>query len=186
MINTPRSYGFSLQKTLVLVGMMGVGKTSVGLKLAKRLGLTFKDSDQEVEKAAGCTISDIYQIYGEAAFIDTEKRVIERILDDPKPKILSTGVGAFIRPKTRELIQEKGISLWLNADIEDILARVTPRTHRPQLEGADPRETITDLLEEYRPLYAQAQHEVMCHGLEAQEIVDTIITMLEEKGVLIS
>ena len=145
----------SIPKTIVLVGMLGAGKTSIGRRLAKHLGLAFADSDQEVELAANCSIEDIYDLYGEAAFQEVEMRVIKRLLENPV-HVLSTGGGAFIHEPTRHLIQAKGISIWIRAAMETILPRVERRDHRPQLKSADKRQKLEDLIEQYYPIYAQA------------------------------
>ncbi|MDC0344878.1 shikimate kinase [Alphaproteobacteria bacterium] len=160
-MNQPISLGFLPQKTIVLVGTMGVGKTSVGRRLAKQLSTSFSDSDQEVELAAGCTINDIYDLYGENAFWDAEYRVINRVLSGP-PQVLATGVGAFGQKKTQELIQGKGLSVWLQADVKDILSRVSRRSHRPQIQEGNLEETIQTLLKTYEPAYKQAHISVAC------------------------
>ena len=138
------SYGkpiVEIPKTVVLVGMMGVGKTSIGRYLAKALNVPFKDSDHEVEQASGCSVSDIYEMYGEQAFVDVEKRIIKRLMDEP-PHVLSTGVGSFIPQESRDLFAQKGISIWLDASYETLLPRVKRRDHRPQLEVKDENSKI--------------------------------------------
>lgn len=171
--------GFGTHKTIVLVGMMGVGKTSVGRRLAKRMNLSFSDTDHEVELAAGCTISDIYEYYGEKAFRDTEKKVMKRILEET-PHVVSTGVGTFSDEETRDLIKDKATSVWLYADIESILPRITPRSHRPQLllqeEGT--QETLERLIDEYYPIYQQADVKVNCMHKDTNDTVEAIIEAL--------
>lgn len=140
---------------IVLVGLMGAGKSSVGRRLAQALDLPFTDADNEITKAAGCSIEDIFELYGEAAFRDGERRVIARILDCG-PQILATGGGAFIDPSIRARIKEKGISVWLRADIEVLYERTRRRTHRPLLNNDDPRGTLAGLIEQRYPIYAEA------------------------------
>jgi len=168
-----------LPKTVVLVGMMGVGKTSIGRKLAKHLDVLFKDSDQEVEKAAGCSVSDIYDFYGEAAFVDAERRVIARLLDE-KPHILSTGVGAFVTPENRATIKHKGFSIWLDASYETLISRVNRRTHRPQLEEGDKSENLKQYMEKFTPIYAEADLHISCDNQPPEKTVELIIDALEK------
>src|SRR5260221_9596910 len=142
----------TLPKTIVLVGMMGVGKTSIGRRLAKKLGVEFIDSDHEVELAAKCSVSDIFEIYGEQGFRDVERRVIKRLLSE-KPHILATGGGAFADENTRQLIILEGISVWLNADPETLIPRLERRDHRPQFHVGHTAEELKVLLDDYAPLY---------------------------------
>jgi len=170
----------SLPKTLVLVGMMGVGKTSVGRRLAKQLKVEFYDSDQEVENAAGCSVSDIYDWYGESAFIDTERRVISRLFDK-EPHILSTGVGAFINDDNRQLIKNKGFSVWLYASLDTIYPRVARRHHRPQLEGGDKRDNLKQFIDQYYPVYEEADFKVNCDEGSPEYTVETIIKEIKDR-----
>lgn len=142
-------------KTIVLIGMMGAGKTCIGRKMAERLGLPFVDADHEIAEAAGCAIPDIFALHGEAAFREGERRVITRLLDEPV-HVLATGGGAFINEQTREKIREKGISIWLRADIDLLMRRVSRRNNRPLLRQGDPREVLQKLMAEREPVYAQA------------------------------
>lgn len=145
-----------LAKTIVLVGLMGAGKSSVGRRLAQRLGLRFVDADSEIEKAAGCSIPDIFAIYGEEIFRDGERRVMLRLLDDP-PHVLATGGGAFLDAAVRARIREKAISVWLKADVELLLHRVGRRAEgRPLLAGKDARAILERLVAERYPVYAKA------------------------------
>lgn len=169
-----------LPKTITLVGMMGVGKTSVGRKLAKQLSVMFRDSDQEVESAAGQTVSNIYEWYGEQAFKDTERRVISRLLSE-RPHILSTGVEAFIDPETRRIIKENSYSVWLNASLDTIYPRVAHRSHRPQLEKGNKQEILQQLINEYYPIYAEADIQIECDHQSADLTVDKIIDELETR-----
>lgn len=142
-------------KTVVLVGLMGAGKSSVGRRVANRLGLPFYDADNEIEAAAGCSISDLFARYGEPAFRAGERRVMGRLLSGPRA-VIATGGGAFIDPETRALIAAKAISVWLRADLDLLTKRVTGRDHRPLLKGGDPRTILADLMEKRHPIYAEA------------------------------
>jgi len=170
---------FRPRKTIALIGMMGVGKTSVGRRLAKKLDLAFNDTDYEVELAAGCSISDIYDLYGEQAFKDTEKRVIDRLLSET-PHVLSTGVGALGSEITRKLLKLNAVTVWLYADINSIITRVTKRSHRPQLQNQDIRETLERLSKEYHPIYSQADLCIDCTSKEAGETVELILDALRD------
>ncbi len=144
-----------LNKTVALVGMMGAGKTSIGKRLAARLGLPFVDADEEIERAAGCTVSEFFERYGEAEFRAGERRVIARLLEDP-PRVLSTGGGAYMDPETRALLREKALTVWLRADLDVLYDRVKRRTHRPLLRQGDPREILAGLMAQRYPVYAEA------------------------------
>lgn len=151
--NHRRSPGFD--RPIVLVGMMGVGKTSVGRRLAHKLNLDFVDADEEIEKAAGLKVSEIFERFGEDYFRDGERRVIARLIEGA-PKVIATGGGAFINDETRALILETARSIWLNADIDVLVERVSRRNHRPLLHGRNPHEVLIDLSEKRGPLYALA------------------------------
>jgi shikimate kinase len=142
-------------KTVVLVGLMGAGKTCIGKRLAQRLGMSFVDADHEIERAAGCSIAEIFQRHGEDDFRAGERRVIARLLDDP-PHVLSTGGGAFMDPRTRGLIRDKAISVWLRADLDLLMRRVSRRNDRPLLHVAEPRRKLAELMAERHPIYAEA------------------------------
>ena len=142
-------------RSIVLVGLMGAGKTSVGRRLATALELPFRDSDEEVERAAGRTVSEIFATLGEAEFRDGERRVIARLLSGP-PQVLATGGGAFMNPETRALIAQKAVSVWLRADTEVLLRRVGRKTDRPLLREGDPRAVLEALGAQRNPVYAQA------------------------------
>ena len=167
-----------LDRGIVLVGLMGAGKSSVGRRLAKRLGLSFFDADQEIEKAADSSIEDIFARYGEAAFRDGERRVIARLLDGP-PHVLATGGGAFMDPVTRAAIRAKGISVWLRADLEVLLERVMRRDHRPLLKQGAPREILQNLMAERDPVYAQADLTVTSGQGPHEDVVEQIVTSLQ-------
>jgi shikimate kinase len=145
-----------LDKTIVLVGLMGAGKSCVGKRLAACLGLPFVDADREIETAAGgCSISDIFAMHGEKVFRDGERRVIQRLLGNPM-HVLATGGGAFMDPSTRALIKERALSIWLKADIEQLLKRIGRRNDRPLLQNVDPRAKLGELIELRHPVYAEA------------------------------
>lgn len=144
-----------LDRSVVLVGLMGAGKTAVGRRLAKRLSLPFADADHEIEQAAGCAIKDIFAVWGEPAFRDCERRVIQRLLGQT-PMVLSTGGGAFIDPQTRALVLERSITVWLRANLEVLLSRTARRNTRPLLNEGDPRRILTELMAKRYPVYAQA------------------------------
>ncbi len=149
------SPSLSLPKTIVLIGMMGAGKTCIGKRLAEELDIPFTDADMEIAEAAGCSVSEIFEIHGEAAFRDGERRVISRLLDNPV-HVLATGGGAFMDQKTRRLIKEKAISIWLRADIDLLLSRVLRRNTRPLLKKGDPRQILEKLIAERYPVYEKA------------------------------
>ncbi len=144
-----------LGRTIVLVGLMGAGKSCIGRRLAQRLNVDFVDADAEIEQAAGCSVAEIFEKYGEAFFRDGERRVMTRLLQGP-PTILAAGGGAFLDPETRKLIGEKAISVWLRADLETLVARTKGRGHRPLLNEGDPRDTLAKLIETRYPVYAEA------------------------------
>lgn len=146
-----------LPKPLVLVGLMGAGKSAVGRRVASRLDIPFIDADTEIEKAAGCTISEIFVREGEDGFRAGERRVVARLLDTEPIHVLATGGGAFMEPGTRALINEKAISLWLRADLDVLFERVSRRSHRPLLKTADPKGTLAGLMEQRYPVYAEAE-----------------------------
>lgn len=147
--------GFAPCRTIVLVGLMGAGKTKIGRRLAARLKLPFFDSDSEIEAAAGETIEEIFLHRGEAVFRAGEHRVIARLLAQPV-HVLATGGGAFMDPATRALIVRRGVSVWLRADLDVLLARVARRTNRPLLQRQDPRAVLAELIERRHPIYAEA------------------------------
>lgn len=144
-----------LSRSIVLVGLMGAGKTCIGRRLAARLGLPFVDADAEIEAAAGCSIEEIFEHHGEAAFRDGERKVIARLLDQA-PRILATGGGAYMDPRTRAAAREKAITVWLRADLEMLLKRTSRRNHRPLLKRGNPREILDNLIKERHPVYAEA------------------------------
>jgi shikimate kinase len=146
---------FVPRRTIVLVGLMGAGKTKIGRRLAIRLGLPFFDSDQEIEAAAGETIEEIFANRGERAFREGERRVIARLLTNPV-HVLATGGGAFIDPLTRAAVRRRGVSLWLRADLDVLVQRVSRRHDRPLLNAGDPRAILAQLIERRHPIYGEA------------------------------
>jgi shikimate kinase len=165
------------RRSVVLVGMMGAGKSSVGRRLATRLGIPFVDADGEIEKAAGMTIAEIFSTHGEDYFRGGEKRVIARLLDSG-PQVLATGGGAFMNPETRAAIRDKGISVWLRATLDVLSRRVKRRADRPLLKTANPIETLRRLMEERHPVYAEADLTVESRDVPHDTIVDEIIAGL--------
>jgi shikimate kinase len=151
----PDQQPLRVAKTVVFVGLMGVGKTCIGRRLAHRLDLPFVDADREIEEAAGCTIPDIFEQHGEKYFREGERRVILRLLDNP-PHVLSTGGGAILDPQTRARIRERAISIWLRADLDLMMKRVSRRNDRPLLQVPDPRARLQELMAERYSLYGEA------------------------------
>lgn len=152
-----------IDRPIVLVGMMGVGKSSVGRKLAQALGLQFIDADDAIEEAAQMTIPEIFATYGEAYFRDGERRVIARLLEPGrgKPAVIATGGGAFVNDQTRALILERGIAVWLDCDADTLYERIGRKGNRPLLQQGDPREILARLRIEREPFYAEAPIKVM-------------------------
>ena len=161
-------------RSVVLVGMMGAGKSSVGRRLASRLGIPFVDADVEIEKAAGMTISEIFAAHGEPYFRAGETRVIARLLEGG-PQVLATGGGAFMNADTRAAIRLKGISVWLRATVEVLNRRIKRRGDRPLLKDVDPVETLRRLIEERDPIYAEADLTVESREVPHDTIVDEIL-----------
>jgi shikimate kinase len=166
-------------RAIVFVGMMGAGKSTVGRRLAARLGLNFVDADMEIEAAAGMSIPDIFAAHGEQYFRDGEVRVIARLLEGA-PNVVATGGGAWMRPETRERIRARGISIWLKADADVLLRRVKRRSDRPLLQTADPAATIEKLVAERYPVYAQADLTLISREVPHDRIVDECIAALAE------
>lgn len=161
-------------RPIVLVGMMGAGKTSIGRRLATRLGIKFLDADQEIEAAAGMTIPDIFQEHGEAAFREGERKVIARLLSNSEPIVLATGGGAFLDEDTRVLIKAEAVSIWLNTEFNVLMERVRRRNNRPLLKTDDPEATMRKLLAERTPVYAQADIAVETGDGPHQSVVTKI------------
>lgn len=165
------------RKTIALVGLMGVGKSSIGRRLAHALDMPFHDADTEIEKAAGCSISEIFNRLGEPAFREGERRVITRLIDEA-PHVLATGGGAFMNADTRELLKARTISVWLQADIEVLVRRVSRKDTRPLLVGQDPAEVLTRLAAERYPAYAEADLHIETGDAAHQVAVEAILAAL--------
>ncbi|MEL1250061.1 shikimate kinase [Aurantiacibacter gilvus] len=154
---TIRAIRQRIDRPLVLVGMMGVGKSTVGRKLAATLGMHFIDADDEISEAANMTIPEIFEQFGEAYFRDGERRVIARLLeDDASDCVIATGGGAFVQDETRALILERAIAIWLDSDVETLVERVSRNDRRPLLQGSDTREIVVRMKNEREPSYSQA------------------------------
>jgi len=166
--------------TIVLVGMMGAGKSSIGRRLAARLGIPFADADAEIEQAAGMSIEDIFEAHGEPAFRSGEARVIARLLEHG-PQVLATGGGAFMNSQTRANIHHKGISVWLKAEPDVLARRLRRRSDRPLLKTADPMATLANLLAERNPIYGEANLIVVSRDVSHEIIVEEIVTALRRK-----
>ena len=164
-------------RSVVLIGMMGAGKSTIGRRLAARLRLPFLDADTEIETAAAMSIPDIFEIHGEPHFRDGEARVIARLLDGGSC-VLATGGGAFMREETRDRIQRQAISIWLKADADIIMRRVRRRADRPLLQTADPAATIERLIGERDPFYGMADLTVWSRDVPHEKIVDECIDAL--------
>jgi len=171
------------RRTIALVGLMGVGKSSVGRRLANALSLPFRDADAEVEAAAGRSISDIFSELGEAAFREGERRVIARLLEGP-PHVLATGGGAFMNPETRKLIKSKAVSVWLKTDLEVLARRVSRKNTRPLIAGRDPLEVLSAQAEARYPIYGEADVTVETgdapHHNTVDQVIQAVSAFLEE------
>jgi shikimate kinase len=169
-------------RSVVLVGMMGAGKSSVGRRLAARLGVSFVDADSEIEKAAGMTIAEIFAAHGEPYFRSGEARVIARLLEGG-PQVLATGGGAYMNPQTRDAVRASGISVWLRATVDVLTRRIKRRGDRPLLKNVDQTETLRRLIEERYPIYAEADLTVESRDVPHDTIVDEIVAGLRERLV---
>jgi shikimate kinase len=170
-------------RALVLVGLMGAGKTSVGRRLAEKLEIPFVDADHEIELAAGKTISEIFNDHGEEYFREGERRVITRLLENGK-QVLATGGGAFMNAETREKIKGHGLSLWLKADLDLLLKRVAKRNDRPLLLKEDPAIVMKRLIDQRYPIYAEADITVESRDVQHGQMVNDVIKALAEFGNL--
>ena len=172
-------------KTIVLVGLMGVGKSSVGRRLATALDLPFRDADNEVEAAAGRSIPEIFAEMGEPAFRDGERRVIARLLDEP-PHVLATGGGAFVNPETRVLIKSKALAVWLKADLELLARRVGRKEGRPLLKGRDPLAVLSEHAQARYPAYEEAHLMVetgdTAHGVAVEAVISALQKHLKSES----
>lgn len=170
-------------RPIVLVGLMGAGKTSMGRLLARRLGVGFADSDEEIVKAAAMSIADIFRIYGEEGFRDGERRVMKRLLEEGA-RVLASGGGAFIDVETRKQIRARATSVWLRADLDVLLARTVGRAGRPLLEAGDPRAVLEALMAARYPVYAEADIVVDTTNEEKAVTVERIMHALADAGAV--
>ncbi|MEZ5828916.1 MAG: shikimate kinase [Hyphomicrobiales bacterium] len=168
------------ERSIVLIGLMGAGKTAVGRRLASRLDLPFTDADSEIEDAAGQSIKEIFAEHGEAYFREGERKVIARLLEGG-PQVLATGGGAYMNPKTRAAIKARGLSVWLKADLRVLLKRVQRRDHRPLLAVGDPEAVMKKLLAERNPVYAEADVTVESREVPHDVIVGAVIDAIAKK-----
>ncbi|MEM0905768.1 MAG: shikimate kinase [Pseudomonadota bacterium] len=168
---------------IVLVGLPGAGKSSVGKRLAARLGLPFADADAEIEAAAGMSIADIFAAHGEPAFREGEERVIARLMREG-PMVIATGGGAFMSEATRSAIKQHGISVWLDASTEVLLSRIVKRSHRPLFHGVDPRQKLLDLRAARDPVFAKATLRIASSAGPHDRVVNRIINALRAQGHL--
>jgi shikimate kinase len=171
-------------RSIVLVGLMGAGKSTIGRRLAQKLGLEFTDADAEIERAAGKTVPDIFRDHGEAYFRDGERKVIARLLESG-PKVLATGGGAFMNEETRHNIARRGISVWLKADVDLLMMRVRRRDNRPLLKAEDPEEIMRQLIAQRYPVYGHADVTVESRDVPHNSIVSDVIRALaaHERGM---
>jgi len=167
-----------LDRPVVLVGLMGVGKSTVGRRLAKRLGLSFVDSDSAIEDAAGYTPAEIFERYGEKDFRDGERRLVARLIEG-EIRVIATGGGAYVDPRTRQLLNERAITVWLDAPVDVLTERTSRRDTRAQLRNGDPKDTLARLSEERRPSYEEAHIHVKSGEGAHREVVDAIVEALE-------
>ena len=165
---------------IVMVGLMGAGKTSIGRALARRLKIPFVDSDKEIEAVAGCSVVDIFAMYGEAEFRRVEHRVMQRLLDTPPAcKVISTGEGAFITPAVREMVLKRAITVWLKADLELLVKRTNFRDTRPQLLNTDSRKILAQLIKERYDIYAMADITVETKDESLRRTLDKVVNAIK-------
>ena len=168
-----------LDRPVVLVGLMGVGKSTVGRRLAKRLGLAFVDSDAEIEDASGYPPAEMFERYGEREFRDGERRLVARLLEGDV-RVIATGGGAYIDPGTRKLLNERAITIWLDAPVDILAERTSRRDTRAQLRNGDPKTVLERLAEERRPSYEEAHLHVKSGDGAHRDVVDAILRALED------
>lgn len=176
--NFPQSFSAWHLKPLVLIGLMGAGKSTIGRRLAKKIGWNFIDCDDAIVEAAGCSIADIFAVYGEPIFRDLEARVIKRLLNEP-PCVLATGGGAWMAPAVRTMIQAQATSIWLRAELPVLVSRVEHRNHRPLLETGDKKTIMQKLMNERYPVYAQADITIDSSAASHDTVVDAVLAALE-------
>ena len=168
-----------LDRPIVLVGLMGAGKSTVGRRLAKRLGLPFVDSDDAIEDAAGCSAAEVFERYGEADFRDGERRLVARLMDGDV-RVIATGGGAYVDPRTRQLLNERSITIWLDAPVDILADRTGRRDTRPLLRNGDRKGTLERLAEQRGPAYAEAHIRVLSGQGAHKDVVDSIVKALED------
>jgi shikimate kinase len=168
-----------LDRPVVLVGLMGVGKSTVGRRLARRLGLPFVDSDAEIEDASGFSAAEVFERFGEADYRDGERRLVARLVDG-QVRVISTGGGVFVDPRTRELLKTRTITVWLDAPVEVLAQRTRRRDTRPLLRTDNPKATLERIAEEERPAYAEAHIHVRSSDGAHRDVVDAIVKALED------
>lgn len=172
---------FLLDKPIVMVGLMGAGKTSIGRALAKKLDIPFVDSDKEIEAAAGCSVVDIFSMYGEKEFRRVELSVINRLLnEEPFSKIISTGEGAFITPEVRDLVLNKTLTIWLKADLELLVKRTNSRNTRPQLLNTDSKKILSQLIDERYKIYEKADLTVETQDESLQRTLSKVMSAIRK------
>ncbi len=177
-LKTDRNEATWANRTVALVGLMGAGKSTVGRRLAAKLGRPFTDSDDEIEKAAGLSVADIFALHGEEEFRRVEHKVLQRLLEGP-PQVLATGGGAYLNPATRDLMRNHAVTIWLNADLETLWKRVSRRNHRPLLQRPDAKEVLSSLFDERRSIYELADLTVPSVDGPHSKTVVSIIKALE-------
>ena len=180
-IATPRAV---LNRHVVLVGLMGAGKSAIGRRVASRIGARFRDADTEIEKAAGMRISDIFSVHGEAEFRIGERRVIARLLSG-KPAVLATGGGAYMDDETRALLKESATTIWMRAELDTLVRRCAKRANRPLLKNGDPREILRNLMEVRYPIYGEADVTVESRDEPHEYAVEAIVESLRARGDLV-
>jgi shikimate kinase len=168
-----------LDRPIVLVGLMGVGKSTVGRRLARRLGLPFVDSDAAIEDAAGLSPAEVFERYGEQDFRDGERRLVARLVDEGDIQVIATGGGAFVDPRTRALLNERAITIWLDAPVDILTERTSRRDTRSQLRDGDPKAILDRLADERRPSYEQAHIHVKSGSGAHRDVVDAILRALD-------
>lgn len=166
-------------RPIILVGLMGAGKTTIGRRLAKRLSIPFRDADHEIEAAANLSVAEIFAQHGEAHFRDGEKKVIARLLEEGT-HVLATGGGAWMNDETRSTVKGRGVSVWLKAEFDILMERVRRRSHRPLLQDPDPEGVMHRLIDERYPVYAEADLTVLSRDVPHEAIVGAVVDALEE------
>jgi shikimate kinase len=171
--------GKRLDRPVVLVGLMGVGKSTVGRRLARRLGLPFVDSDSAIEDASGFSAAEVYERFGEKDFRDGERRLVARLVEG-EVRVIATGGGAFVDPRTRDLLNERAITVWLDAPVDVLAERTSRRNTRPLLRTADPKATLERLSEERKPSYEEAHIHIRSGNGAHRDVVEAILKALDE------